>query len=68
MVGILLMMEPMLSRVAMNTGTNAMVVAPAIWWTLWISLIVHDILRLRRIHFLTYSALIFLNVVYALVM
>ena len=45
-----------------------MVVAPAIWWTLWISLIVYDILRLRRIHFLTYSALIFLNVVYALVM
>lgn len=68
MVGILLMMEPMLSRVGMNTGTDAMVVAPLLWLLLWISLIVYDIIRLRKIHFLTYSGLIFCILVYKLVM
>ncbi|UZR99130.1 hypothetical protein [Chondrinema litorale] len=66
-VAILLMMEPLLSRVGMNTGTNAAVVAPIIWLILWISLFVYDIIRLRGLHFLTYSGLIFWIVVYEIV-
>ncbi|MAU71566.1 MAG: hypothetical protein CML04_05660 [Pseudozobellia sp.] len=66
-VAILLMMEPLLSRVGMNTGTDAAVVAPNIWLILWISLFVYDIIRLRALHFLTYSGLIFWFVVYAIV-
>ncbi|MGK7393576.1 MAG: hypothetical protein ACNS62_03350 [Candidatus Cyclobacteriaceae bacterium M3_2C_046] len=66
-VGILLMMEPLLSRVGMNTGTDAAVVAPVIWLILWMSLFVYDIVRLKRLHFLTYSGLIFWFIVYAIV-
>jgi hypothetical protein len=66
-VAVLLMMEPLLSRVGMNTGTNAAVVAPIIWLTLWISLFIYDFVRLRRLHFLTYSGLIFWFVVYEIV-
>lgn len=68
MVGILLVLEPLLSRVGMNTGTNPMAIAPLIWLSLWISLILYDLISKRRVHFLTYSGLIFLNVVYAYVM
>lgn len=66
-VAILLMMEPLLSRVGMNTGTDAAVVAPIIWLTLWISLFIYDIIRLRGLHFLTYSGLIFWFLVYVIV-
>ncbi|MBC2838606.1 hypothetical protein [Robiginitalea sp. SC105] len=66
-VGVLLMMEPLLSRVGMNTGTDAAVVAPIIWLILWISLFVYDIIRLRSLHFLTCSGLIFWFAVYAMV-
>lgn len=66
-VAILLMMEPLLSRVGMNTGTDAAVVAPIIWLFLWVSLFIYDIIRLRGLHFLTYSGLIFWFVVYLIV-
>ena len=66
-VAILLMMEPLLSRVGMNTGTDAAVVTPIIWLILWISLFIYDIIRLRGLHFLTYLGLIFWFVVYAIV-
>lgn len=66
-VAILLMMEPLLSRVGMNTGTDAAVVAPIIWLFLWISLFIYDIIRLRGLHFLTYSGLIFWFIVYIIV-
>lgn len=67
MVGILLVMEPLLSRVAANTGTKSEIVAPAIWLILWLSLFIYDIIRARRIHFLTYSGLIICFVVYTIV-
>lgn len=66
-VAILLMMEPLLSRVGMNTGTDAAVVAPIIWLLLWFSLFIYDIVRLRKLHFLTYGGLIFWFIVYAIV-
>lgn len=66
-VGVLLMMEPLLSRLGMNTGTDAAIIAPIIWLFLWLSLFVYDFVSRRRIHFLTYSGLIFWILVYQIV-
>ena len=64
-VGMLLLMEPILSRVAGNTGNDAATLAPIIWIALWISLFVYDFLSQRKFHPVTYLGLIYWFVVYA---
>lgn len=66
-VGILLMMEPLLSRVAANTGANVELVTPIIWLILWISLFIYDLSSRGRLHFLTWTGLIYWFAVYAIV-
>jgi len=66
-VAILLLMEPLLSRVGMNTGTDPAIIAPIIWLILWLSLFVYDIASRRRLHFLTYGGFIYWIVVYNII-
>jgi hypothetical protein len=67
-VGILLLMEPLLSRAVTNVGANAETLAPVIWLILWLSLFIYDLISHRRIHFLTWTGLIYWFAVYAFVM
>lgn len=63
-VGMLLIMEPILTRVAVSFGLNAFITAPIIWLILWASLFIYDFVSKRRIHPLTYGGLIFWFAVY----
>lgn len=66
-VGMLLIMEPILSRVAGNTGNNPATLAPIIWLLLWLSMFVYDFMSRRKIHPVTYLGLLYWFGVYALV-
>ena len=66
-VGMLLLMEPILSRVAGNTGNDPTTLVPIIWIIMWISLFVYDFMSQRKIYPVTYLGLIYWFVVYAVV-
>lgn len=66
-VGMLLCMEPILSRFCGNLGLNPAVFAFPIWLGLWITLFVYDIISRRKLHPFLYGGLIFLLAVYSVV-
>ena len=64
-VGMFLILEPILSRVCANTGQDSMTVAPLIWILFWLSLLVYDFLKSKRLHPLSYLGPIYWFGMYA---
>ncbi|WP_188460403.1 hypothetical protein [Marivirga lumbricoides] len=65
--GMLLCMEPILSRFCGNLGLNPIVYAAPIWILLWISFFIYDIAARRKLHPLLYGGLIFIILVFQMV-
>jgi hypothetical protein len=65
--GMLLCMEPILSRFCGNLGLNPVHLAFPIWLGLWLSLFLYDIISRRKLHPILYLGFIFFLGVYAVV-
>lgn len=65
--GLILILEPILSRSVNNLGGNPMAAVPLIWLGLWISLFVYDFMDRRKIYPVTYLGLIYWMVVFTVV-
>ncbi|SMG39605.1 hypothetical protein SAMN05661096_02646 [Marivirga sericea] len=63
-VGMLLCMEPILSRFCANLDLSPMVFAFPIWLGLWISIFMYDIILRRKLHPILYLGFIFFLGVY----
>lgn len=57
-VAILLFLEPLLGRSGGNLGVSPVLFATAVWFVMWLSLFIYDIVRLRRLHVMTYTGFI----------
>jgi hypothetical protein len=65
--GMLLCMEPILSRFCGNLGMNPAVYAFPIWLLLWVSLFIYDVVARRKIHPILYGGFLFFLLVYGMV-
>jgi len=65
--GVLLCLEPVLSRFCGNLGLSPDVYAAPIWLGLWLTLFVYDIVSRRKLHPFLYGGFIFLMTVYLIV-
>lgn len=65
--GMLLCMEPILSRFCGNLSINPVVYAFPIWIGLWFSLFTYDIISRRKLHPVLYGGFIFFLTVYVIV-
>lgn len=65
--GMLLCMEPILSRFCGNFGLNPAAYAFPIWLGLWFSIFAYDIISRRKLHPILYGGFIFFLAVYVIV-
>lgn len=65
--GVLLAMEPILSRFCGNLGLDPAVYASFIWLALWLSIFIYDIISRKKLHPLLYGGFIFWIAVYMVV-
>lgn len=65
--GMMLALEPILSRFCDNLGLDPSVYAGKIWIILWISLFAYDIISRRKLHPVLYGGFVFWIAVYIMV-